>query len=257
MNSRLDGGHTQLRLGRWQDVLRDIEPDALIVDSPYSKATHQGHDSGKRYDGSGLLGADGKEVTKAIDYPPWDDADVSEFVAHWSPRTRGWFVTITDHVLAQSWANHLAAAGRYVFAPLPLVEVGGRVRLTGDGPSSWTCWIVAARPRSPEFARWGTLRGAYIEHGRHQKAVMGGKPLATMRALVRDYSRTGDLIADPCAGGGTTLLAAALEGRNAVGSEVSVETHGRALQYLAVGHRGYMPPADDGGEWLRIRNATT
>jgi len=41
--------------------------------------------------------------------------------------------------------------------------------------------------------------------------IIGGKPMWLMRALVRDYSRPGNLVCDPCAGGATTLIAAAIE----------------------------------------------
>lgn len=250
MSARLDGGHTLLRLGRWQDVLQDVHADALITDCPYSDATHSGHDSGRRNDGSGVVDVAGREATRAISYAPFTPHDVGDFVAHWHPRTRGWFVTITDHVLAPVWAAALEARGRYVFAPLPLVETGSRVRLTGDGPSSWTCWIVVARPRTPEFAKWGTLRGAYVEPSRGAKAMMGGKPLQAMRALVRDYSRPGDLVVDPCAGAATTLLAAALEGRNGLGAEQDAEAHRRGQDALQAPHRGYTRPPVDGGAWL-------
>ena len=54
-----------------------------------------------------------------------------------------------------------------------------------------------------------------------------------MRALIRDYSRPGDLVCDPCAGGGTTLLAAVQTGRRAVGSEMDPQTHAKAVQRLA------------------------
>jgi site-specific DNA-methyltransferase (adenine-specific) len=40
-----------------------------------------------------------------------------------------------------------------------------------------------------------------------------------MRAIVRDYSRPGDIVCDPCSGAATTLLAALTEGRRAVGAE--------------------------------------
>jgi site-specific DNA-methyltransferase (adenine-specific) len=40
-----------------------------------------------------------------------------------------------------------------------------------------------------------------------------------MRAIVSDYSRPGDLVLDPCAGGGTTLVAAVELGRRAIGCE--------------------------------------
>ena len=55
---------------------------------------------------------------------------------------------------------------------------------------------------------------------RETKPVVGGKPLWLMRALVRDYSRPGDIVCDPCAGAGTTLLAAKLEGRRYVGGDI-------------------------------------
>jgi DNA modification methylase len=53
-----------------------------------------------------------------------------------------------------------------------------------------------------------------------------------MRAIVRDYSRPGDLVCDPCAGGGTTLLAAIMEGRRAIGSEIDPVTFEKAVKRL-------------------------
>jgi site-specific DNA-methyltransferase (adenine-specific) len=60
-----------------------------------------------------------------------------------------------------------------------------------------------------------------------------------MRAIVSDYSKRGDLICDPCAGGATTLLAAAMEGRRAVGSEMDPNTFALAQKRIA---KGYTPP---------------
>jgi len=57
-----------------------------------------------------------------------------------------------------------------------------------------------------------------------------------MRAIVSDYSRPGDLVCDPFAGGGTTLLAAAIEGRRAIGAEESPETYARAVRRLSAGY---------------------
>jgi site-specific DNA-methyltransferase (adenine-specific) len=61
---------------------------------------------------------------------------------------------------------------------------------------------------------------------------MGGKPVGLMLALVRDYSRVGNLICDPCCGAGTTLLAAKLSGRRVIGidiNEASCEQTARRL----------------------------
>jgi len=174
---------------------------------------------------------------RAINYACWTPDDVRAFVGHWSPRTRGWMVSITDDGLQQTWKDAMEATGRYVFAAVPWVAPGSRVRIVGDGPSSWTCWIIVGRPRKGSdrdgrpYSKWGTLPGAYVitsDRGSH----IGGKPLALMEALVRDYSRPGDLVCDPCAGYGTTLAAALRQGRRAIGSEMDPETHARGLEYL-------------------------
>jgi len=49
------------------------------------------------------------------------------------------------------------------------------------------------------------------------------KPIDLMKWLVRTYSNPGDTILDPFAGSGSTLVAAAIEGRKAIGIEQSKE----------------------------------
>lgn len=235
----------ELRLGRWQDVLVDVECDALICDPPYSARTHSGHSSGAA-SGMDARGADYRHRTngkptggtgqrQSISYSAWGETEINEFVDFWGPRTRGWIAIITDHVLVPVFSSSLEMpenGGRYVFAPVPIVETGSRVRLTGDGPSSWTCYLVVARPRTPEFVRWGTLPGAYIGSGKGDREHIGGKDSSIMRAIVRDYSRPGDLVCDPCAGAGTTLVAARAEGRRAIGCEMDPETFAKAKARL-------------------------
>ena len=232
----------ELRLGRYQDVLADVEWDACIFDAPYSARTHIGYDGGAKSsngadrpdirDNRARQAAGLPAMRKHLPYTSWSDSDVRDCVGFISPRTKGWIVSITDHDLAAAYASALSDAGRYVFAPVPLVEPGSRVRLTGDGPSSWTCWVVVARPRRVPYSKWGTLPGAYIVP-REAKPITGGKPLGAMRDIVRDYSREGDLVCDPCAGAGTTLLAARMEGRAYIGAEADPATHALATRRLA------------------------
>lgn len=195
--------------------------DALITDTPYSEKTHRGHDSGAARAGQGYRKANGVIDTgrprRAINYLPWTPADVEAFVARWGPIVRGWFVSITDSVLVPVWSAALEALGRYVFDDLPYVAPGSRVRMAGDGPSNWTTRIVVARPRTAEFVRWGTLPGAYVlpPGQRERMPVVGGKPVWLLEQLVEDYTRPGDLVADPCAGGGTLGVATMRLGRSA------------------------------------------
>jgi len=194
------------------------EVDHVIADPPYSARVHGGHDRQVENCRREEKGA----MVNAIDYPAWTPEHVAQAASSWHDRTHGWIVVITDHLLAPVWERCLAALGRYVFAPLPFVSPGSRVRLAGDGPSSWTCWIVVSRPRHKPYSNWGTLPGAYICPPERMPLV-GGKPKRLMRALVNDYSREGDTVCDPCMGAGTTLWAAEDLGRSAIGIDISEE----------------------------------
>jgi DNA modification methylase len=57
-----------------------------------------------------------------------------------------------------------------------------------------------------------------------------------MQAIVRDYSIGGDLICDPYAGTGTSLVAAASEGRRSVGAEIDPDTFATAQTRIAGGY---------------------
>jgi len=236
--------------------------DALIVDAPYSERTHAGHDDGSGSANRAAAWArtvdpayarakgtrakvDHGTMRRTLTYAAWTDDDVSRFVEAWAPVTRGWFVSLTDHALAPAWERALAAAGRYVFAPIACVEPGSRVRLVGDGPSQWSTWAVVSRPSDGAWLEaWRgqrkarglgcSLSGAYVVppgqgdyrpgmRERDDVRVVGGKPLWLMERLVEDYSRPGDLVCDPCCGAGTTLEAALRTGRLAVGGDAMRE----------------------------------
>lgn len=219
-----------LRLGRYQDALTDVESvDCIVTDPPYSERTHDGQRHGRKdysSDGTHILSHGG------IPYRPWSEEDVCEFVDFWSPRTRGWFCAMTSHDLIHVYTEALEGNGRYVFAPVPCIQQGMNVRLAGDGPANWTVYLVVSRPRSKNGWKRGALPGCYYGRphdvgenalDRSKRPCPGGKPLWMMQQIIRDYSNPGDLICDPCAGGGTTLVAAAGMGRRGVGAE-EVET---------------------------------
>lgn len=229
-----------LRCGDYREVMQDAQADVLICDCPYSSKTHDGHRDGVAA-ADGWVRNNGKTDVRVerqqIEYSGWTPADVDAFVDFWAPRTRGWMVSLTDDVLMPHWKAAMARHNRVTFQDVPAIISGMTVRLCGDGPSSWAIHIVVSRPRTPEFAKWGTLPGGYYGPSERQ-FITGGKPEWLMRALVRDYSRTGDLIADPCLGGATTGLAALIEGRRFVGSEIDNATFAKAKRRL---DRGFTP----------------
>lgn len=215
-----------LKRGRWQTALKDVTCDAVITDPPYSARTHQGHNEGAR--------TRSKTKRSTLNYDAWELRDVLEFVGTWAPRCRGWFVAMTDHALAGAWLYAYEQAGLYAFAPLQYMQTGSRVRLQGDGPSLWSVTICVARPRRAPYSKWGALPGGYVlpQGESRESFVTGGKPLWIMQQLVRHYSQPGDTICDPYAGGATTLMAAGMLGRNAIGAEADNATYARAAARL-------------------------
>ena len=212
-----------LRLGRYQDVLADVTCDSLLADPPYSSRTHSANGNMERFQ------MPGHEARRNLSYAHWAPDDVREFVAFWAPRTRGWMACMTSHDLGLVWQEAYEAAGRYSFAPVAIIQ--DRVRMGGDGPASATVYLMVARPRTREFSTWGALPGWY-KAGTERNGHIGGKPADLMRTLIRDYTRPGDLVCDPCAGGATTLVAALQTGRRAIGAEIDPQTHSKALQRL-------------------------
>jgi site-specific DNA-methyltransferase (adenine-specific) len=237
-----------LRCGDWRDALADVESvDCLIADPPYSDRTQSGHDNAVR-ESRGL-----DSERRAIAYAHWSESDVVEFVDHFAPRTKGWLVVFSDHRLLPAYERAFSRHALTTFQPLACFIPGMTVRLCGDGPSSWTVYLNVARPKA--LSKWGTLPGGYTSSP-GERFHIGGKPIELMRAIVRDYSREGDLICDPVAGGASTLLAAQLEGRRAIGAELDPETFAKAQARIAhypVDLTGKQTGLFDGGEVMRQR----
>jgi DNA modification methylase len=59
------------------------------------------------------------------------------------------------------------------------------------------------------------------------------KAVSVLQPLIRSFSRPGDLVLDPFAGSGSTLVAAALSGRNSIGIELETKYVEHARRRLA------------------------
>lgn len=207
-------GDCTLYLGDCRDILPTLgRVDAVVTDPPYSARTHAGHDviaAHSRRDGADRSG---------LGYPALSEQDVAELGSLFAGICSGWIVWMTDHTLAPFIDGSLKSCGRYVFPPLPYHHPGRSVRISGDGPSSWTDWLIVSRTAAQ--IKWGTLRGGYVAGpGWDDKARMGGKPTRLMQLVVSDYSRSDDLVCDPFMGAGTTGIACLREGRKFLGIEI-------------------------------------
>jgi site-specific DNA-methyltransferase (adenine-specific) len=248
-------GLVDLRLGRWQDVLADVTScDAVISDPPFSARTHAGQRTGSSI------------RMPTIGYAALTETDAAFFAETWSRRARSWAILFCDHTAFRWHEREWEAQKWLAFAPL-LVKQNPTPRFSGDGPAFGLEFILAARRRTKDI-KPGSLP-AYYDHELSEeereatkpvyyetgvgsakasdtkgRTVAGAKDLGVMRAIVRDYTRPGDLVVDPFAGGGTTALACAMEGRRCVTSEVDPKTHEIARARLAV---GFVPDMFAGG----------
>ncbi len=207
-------GRARLILGDCRDVLPTLGGgvDHVITDPPYSAALHAHHDArvGRSRDGA---------ERRELGYLALSESEVPQLARALDALGAGWIVWFTDSDLAPVIKSALGDCGRTTFPPLPYYHSGRSVRLAGDGPCSWTDWIVVARTK--RLSKWGTLRGGYIaSEGWNDKERMGGKPTRLMRLIVQDYSRPGELVCDPFMGAGTTGVACVLEGRDFIGCEI-------------------------------------
>lgn len=215
--------------GDSREILPTLEPvDHIITDPPYSEATHAGHNaSATGHAGSGKDNAN----RQTLGYEHLTLADCELFADLFTRASNGWIAWMSDHHLVPTIHAALRRS-RYVFAPLPFFAPGSTVRLSGDGPCSWTTWITVARTAA--LSKWGTLPGGYVSGpGWKDRQYMGGKPLRLMTALVGDYSRASETILDPFMGAGTTLRACKDLGRKAIGIEINEKSCEIAAERLA------------------------
>lgn len=199
--------------------LGDGDVSHIVCDPPYSERTHGGQCK-DRSDGCAPLD---------LNYSHLTPEQVAVIAPLFRRVSKGWVLIMTDHTLFPAWEASLPG---YTFAPIPIVMKGMTVRLQGDGPSSWTCWLVVNRPTG--FMD-GTKPGAYIGSAgtRGDNIVPGSKPPWLMEQILRDYSKPGELICDPFTGGGTTGLAALKMGRRFLGWEQKQEHHAFASRRIS------------------------
>lgn len=226
-------GAIDLRLGRWQDVLADVDKcDAVICDPPYLSAAA---DAG----GSPFKRVVTPVGTSVMGYAPATAQSLTD-VARFSVCSSGWCVFFNDFDGAHTLRAELLLMRAVVAEPIAWVKPPALTPPRGIHvlPQKGTEFIVCAR--HVRLTAWHThLPGAYVGPAGFkpvEQTVVGGKPVDIMRAIVRDYSRPGDLVVDPFCGGGTTALACAIEGRRCITSEMDPVTFEKARARLAQGY---------------------
>jgi len=88
--------------------------------------------------------------------------------------------------------------------------------------------LAKGDPRQPDSPIADVIEWKYTGNKLHPTQ----KPIEALMPLVESFSRPGDLVLDPFAGSGSSLLAAKMLGRNWLGVELDGKYHAAAMERL-------------------------
>lgn len=193
-----------------QDVLLDTLAsgvDTVITDPPFSPHVHESAQS----TGTGGRGPS----ARYLGFEPITP-ELRATIATCAAAASRWAIVHADFEGVPAWLADMSAAGVEWIRLVPWCR-WSQPQISGDRPGSQAEAVLHFH--GPGKKRWngpGGLMsyGARSLRGRHKHPTE--KPIDLALDLVSYYSDPGELILDPCAGRGTTGVAAALLGRRAV-----------------------------------------
>lgn len=190
--------------------MADKSVDMVLTDPPYTERTHK-HAKTNAGKGHG---------TKAVMFDHLTDEELAQILAECGRITRRWVIASLDYRHAVECDVNPPTGLRTPRLGV-WVKTNPMPQISADRPSQgWES--IAYMHRDDVRPSWngGGCAGNYVlpveQHTGHPTA----KPLVMVQDLVRKFTNRGDTICDPFAGSGTTLRAAANEGRKAIGVEM-------------------------------------
>ena len=193
--------------------------DHVITDPPYDAHTHESARSGYR---AGVL----KPIE--IDFAPLDTHALVPLLLDAAAR---WCICFCS---LEMIGTYKAIAGdRFVRAGF-WSRRNGAPQFTGDRPAQPGEGLAICHALGRKRWNGGGRRGFYesLIVSTEARTHPTQKPEALMCALIADFTDTGDLILDPFAGSGTTLVAAKRLGRRAIGIELDQAYCDQAVERL-------------------------
>lgn len=215
------GGCT-LYLGDCLEIMPQLgRVDHFVKDPPYEAIMHEAKGAKARQD----LRTDGGSASQELDFAPIDE--IRSQVVDLGTQCDGWFIAFCTPEGVGRWADVINASPMKYKRACAWVKPDAMPQMNGQGPGpGFENFVCAWAGRG--HSRWnaGGKRGVYVEPCNPRDRTGGHpteKPWRLMRDILFDFTNPGDLVADPFMGSGTTLVAAALTGRRAIGIEQNPE----------------------------------
>jgi len=217
--------------------LREHGPvDVVITDPPYTEHVHA--KSRRTKCGGGVEDRD-------LGFDALTIEQMEAAAAAIAYTCRRWALVFCAHDQVEGWREALLRHGMVDVKRTAIWhKTNSAPQLTGDRPAFNYESIVIMHSRD-ETPRWnggghgcvfsGPIDATHkIPKGKAQSERHATpKPLWLMRRLVELFTDAGETIADPFAGGATTLVAAVVEGRRAVGWEIQRKNYNIGMRRLA------------------------
>lgn len=191
--------------------MADESFDAVITDPPYSERTHK---NAKKNDSALGYGV------KAIHFDSFTEEMLFRAYNEMSRLTKSWLISNIDYNFAFKFETE---------PPLGMTQkrIGVWVKnnpmpqISADRPSQgWEAISYLHKTGKRSIWNGGGLHGNYVTNLATPTGHPTPKPLSMVTSFVERFTNTGDVILDPFAGGGTTLLAARNLQRKAIGIEL-------------------------------------
>jgi site-specific DNA-methyltransferase (adenine-specific) len=193
------------------EQLADESIDCVITDPPYSERTHQ--KASKKV-------SNGVVSHGITTFDAFTDERLYQAYDEMARITKGWVVSTVDY-------NH---AFRFEQEPpngMRQMRIGVWVKnnptpqISGDRPAQgWEAISYLYKTDKRGWWNAGGAHGNYVSNLATPTGHPTPKPISMVSSFVERFSNPNELILDPFAGGGTTLVAARNLGRKAIGVEL-------------------------------------
>lgn len=220
--------HVTLYHGDCLEVLPSIESaHHVITDPPYSEKVHTNVRSAKMRanDRGGKYGADTRRnVDLGFEHLSTDlrEACAVEFARI----AQRWVLVFSDVESDHLWRDDLTNAGLDYVRTGAWIKLGSTPQFSGDRPATGFEAITIAHPKGRKRWNGGGKHAVWsvpivLDRGRTGEARLHPtqKPQGLMHLLIDQFTDAGETILDPFAGSGSTLAAARMLGRHAIGIE--------------------------------------
>lgn len=193
------------------EAIPDGAVNHVLTDPPYEDDAHEKQ---RRQDyGKGIKSA-------PLTFDSIDEKHRRYCCAQWKRVCTGWVIVFCQAEAIALWKDAMTDAGIAWKRAALWLKTNAMPQFTGDRPAQGyesiaIGWAGAGRSSWNGGGKPGVYRSPRGTGGRHQTE----KPLALMESLVRDFTQPGDLVLDPFAGTGTTLVACKRMGRRWCGME--------------------------------------